>query len=194
MIYPIYAYGHPILRAETQEVPQGYPELADIVENMWATMADASGVGLAAPQVGLGLRLFIIDSNILIDHYKKEEEDNDFKEDEPYKGVFINAQITDEGEDEWGFEEGCLSIPGIRETVFRPDEIEIEWFDENFKHHHRTFSGLTARVIQHEYDHTEGILFVDHLKPLRKKMLKGKLADIAGGKVDVDYKMRFNDL
>jgi len=192
MIYPIYAYGNPVLRSKTQLLTAEHPKLQEVITNMWETMDDASGVGLAAPQVGMPIRLFVIDSNILVEHYKeKDAKDNDFKDDIGYKGVFINAQIHDDFGDEWGFEEGCLSIPGIRENVYRADEIDIEWYDENFVQHREVFKGLTARVIQHEYDHIEGILFTDHLKPLKKKMLKGKLADIAAGKVDVDYKMKF---
>ncbi|ALM21567.1 peptide deformylase [Nonlabens tegetincola] len=192
MIYPVVAYGDPVLRKVAKDIPQDYPKLKEIIENMWETMYGASGVGLAAPQVGMPLRLFVIDATPFADDEElTEEERNQLT---GFKKVFINAQIEEENGDEWAFNEGCLSIPNVREDVFRPEEVTISYLDENFNKHTETYTGLAARVIQHEYDHIEGILFTDKLSSLKKRLIKGKLANISKGKVRVDYRMRFPEL
>ncbi|PQJ14215.1 peptide deformylase [Nonlabens tegetincola] len=192
MIYPVVAYGDPVLRKVAKDIPQDYPKLKEIIENMWETMYGASGVGLAAPQVGMPLRLFVIDATPFADDEELTEmERNQLT---GFKKVFINAQIEEENGDEWAFNEGCLSIPNVREDVFRPEEVTISYLDENFNKHTETYTGLAARVIQHEYDHIEGILFTDKLSSLKKRLIKGKLANISKGKVRVDYRMRFPEL
>lgn len=189
MILPIVAYGDPVLRKETEEITQDYPNLDAVLENMFETMYEARGIGLAAPQVNLPIRLFIVDATPFGDDEDLTEEEQKFVA--TFKKVFINARILEEKGDEWAFNEGCLSIPEVREDVFRKPEIVIEYQDENFKTHKETFSGIVARIIQHEYDHIEGILFTDRLSPLKKRLIKGKLANIAKGKVGVDYRMKF---
>ncbi len=183
MIYPITAYGDPILRTKTKEIPQEYPDLKKLVADMFDTMYHAHGVGLAAPQISKGLRLFIIDSA----PFEEDEE----KKKLAVKQAFINPQILDENGNEWAFEEGCLSIPGIREDVIRPENVIIKYFDEDWNQHEKTFDGMVARIIQHEYDHIEGVLFTDHLSGFRKRLLKSKLTKISKGDVDADYIMRF---
>jgi len=181
MKLPIVAYGDPVLKKVCAPIENDYPNLNELIENMWETMYNASGVGLAAPQVGLPIRLFVVDTG-----------END---DEPrYKKVFINAQILEETGEPWGFTEGCLSIPDIREEVFRKPNILISYYDENWAQHEEEVSGFAARVIQHEYDHIEGKLFTDKLSPLRKALIKSKLDAITKGRVDVDYKMKFPNL
>lgn len=180
------AYGDPVLRKEGEDIARDYPGLKDLVDNMFETMYAAGGVGLAAPQVGKSLRLFVIDASGFVDDDEEDEEGlKDFKK------VFVNPEIVEEEGDDWPFNEGCLSIPDVREDVNRPEEITIRYYDENFNEHQETFSGLKARVIQHEYDHIEGVLFTDYLSPLRKRVLKSKLSNISKGKVSVNYKMRF---
>ncbi len=182
MVLPIVAYGDPILRKRAVDITKDYPGLQQLIDDMFETMERAKGVGLAAPQINKSIRLFIVDSDKMYD------------DDEPGEGireVFINAQILDESGKEWPFEEGCLSIPGIREDVYREEKIVIKYLDRDFKAHEKTFDGMTARVIQHEYDHIEGKLFIDHLKPLKKSLLKSRLEKITKGIVSVDYKMRF---
>jgi peptide deformylase len=182
MILPIVAFGDSVLKKKAAAIDKNYPNLQTIIADMFETMYNADGVGLAAPQVGLSIRLFIVDAN----HFQDEEEElKDFKK------VFINAQLMDENGDDWQFNEGCLSIPGIREDILRKPVIHLSYEDENFNSIKQTFTGMAARIIQHEYDHIEGKLFVDYLTPLKKRLLKGKLKDISIGKVDVDYKMRF---
>ena len=182
MILPIVAYGDPVLKQVANDIDAEYPNLKQLIEDMENTMEKASGVGLAAPQIGLSIRLFIIDSTLMMD---EGEEDTGIRE------VFINAEMIEETGTEWAFEEGCLSIPDIREDVYRKDTITIKYLDKDFKEHTKTFDGMTARVIQHEYDHIEGILFIDHLKPLKKKLLNKRLRRISEGKIDVKYPMRF---
>jgi peptide deformylase len=180
MIYPIVAYGDPVLRKIGAEVEKDYPLLKQLIENMFETMYESHGVGLAAPQIGKAINLFIIDSSRF--------------EDEKYpnvKKVFINAEILDESGDKWDFEEGCLSIPHIRENVKRHDTLRIRYQDENFETHEETYDGIVARVIQHEYDHVKGVMFVDRLSELKKRLLKNKLINISKGGIRVDYKMRF---
>lgn len=184
MILPIVAFGDPVLKQEAKDITQDYPDLDKLIDNMYDTMYNASGVGLAAPQVGLPIRLFIVDTVQLED----PEETPDFK---GIKQAFINATILTETGKPWPYEEGCLSIPGIRENVHRQPHIEIEYLDENFQYQRSTFDGMNARVIQHEYDHVDGILFLDHLKPLKKRLLKRKLQMISRGDVNVGYKMKF---
>jgi len=183
MKYPIIAYGSPVLRKVATAIePAEYPHIKQLVADMFETMYGARGVGLAAPQIGLSMRLFVIDATPF---------DDDEPELKDFKKVFINANILDETGEEWAFNEGCLSIPEIREDVMRKSVVKISYYDENWKHHEETFSGLAARVIQHEYDHIEGKLFTDKLSPLRKRMLEKKLNDISRGMVDVEYKMKF---
>lgn len=182
MIYPIVAYGHPVLRKVAVDINKDYPELDQFISNMFETMYSSNGVGLAAPQVNKSIRLFVIDTT----PYKE-----DFPEEQNMKRVFINAKIIDEIGVEWSFNEGCLSIPNIREDVVRKPDIHIQYYDENWQFHDENITGTLARVIQHEYDHLEGIMFVDRINPLRRMLLKRKLADITRGIVDADYKMIF---
>jgi peptide deformylase len=182
MIYPVTAYGDPVLRKKAVAIDKDYEGLTDLVQNMFDTMYHCAGVGLAAPQIGKSIRLFVVDAS-------------PFTEDEPlaegFKKVFINAQILETDGKKWKFNEGCLSIPGIREDVERKDTITIRYQDLNFETHTETYTGIRARIIQHEYDHIEGILFTDYLSPLKKQLLKGRLNDIAKGKTDADYRMKF---
>jgi len=180
MIYPIVAYGDPVLKKKASEVPRDYPDLNQLIADMYETMYNAHGVGLAAPQIGLSLRLFVTDGAPF-----EEEEVKDFKQ------VFINAKILEEDGEAWKFNEGCLSIPQVREDISRLETIRIEYYDENWNLKSESFDGLAARIIQHEYDHTEGILFVDKISPLRKRLIKNRLMDISKGKVDADYRMKF---
>jgi peptide deformylase len=183
MILPIVAFGAPILRKKCVDITPGYPELETLLANMWETMYKASGVGLAAPQINKAIRLFLIDTTPFVDEEETEEV--------IVKQTFINARIIEEIGEDWDFNEGCLSIPDVREDVSRKSTVKIEYMDENFKKHTTTFDGLTARVIQHEYDHIDGILFTDKISALRKRMIKGKLMDISKGKVNAAYKMTF---
>jgi len=190
MILPIVAYGSDVLRKVAVEIEKDYPHLDKLIADMWETMYASNGVGLAAPQINKNIRLFVMDSAQIFEH--QEEEDKGKYPDEPgVKRVFINAHIDSLDGEEWSYNEGCLSIPKIREDIMRPEQVTIEYLDENFELHTETFNGITARIIQHEYDHIEGKLFIDYLKPLKKKMLQGKLNDISKGKIKVDYKMAF---
>ncbi len=192
MILPIIAYGDPVLRKKGVEIPKNYPNLGILIANMFETMYNAYGVGLAAPQIGLSVRLFIIDvSPFAEDEKLPEEEKNQYK---GFKKVFINPKIVEETGNEWNFNEGCLSIPDVREDVSRKSTIKIEYFDEDFNKYTEEYNGLIARVIQHEYDHIEGILFTDKLSAFKKRLLKGKLTNISKGKIKVDYKMKFSNL
>jgi len=190
MILPIVAYGAPVLRAVAKDIDPDYPGLAKLLEDMWETMYASSGVGLAAPQINRDIRLFVMDSEQIFANLEDDEKGK-YPDEPGIKQVFINARIKDLNGGEWSYNEGCLSIPKIREDVTRPQEVTIEYMDENFLPHTKTFNGVTARIIQHEYDHIEGKLFIDYLKPLKRKLLKGKLDDISKGKVKVDYKMVF---
>lgn len=183
MILPVTLYGDPVLKKRAEEISAEFPELQDIIKNMWQTMYAASGVGIAAPQVGLSIRLFVVDTMQLSEKRKTESNTG-------IKKVFINATILNETGNEWKYEEGCLSIPGIREDVYRNANVKINYFDENFNEFTETFDDINARVIQHEYDHIEGILFTDKLKPLKRKLLLPKLSKIARGEVDVDYRVK----
>ena len=192
MIYPIVAYGDPVLRKKAKDITPEHPNLEKVLENMWETMYGASGVGLAAPQVGMPIRVFMVDTSPFADDpgYSEEEQ----KQLSTFKKAFINAHIVEESGEEWAFNEGCLSIPNVREDVFRQEEVTIRYCDEDFKEVTETYNGLIARVIQHEYDHIEGILFTDKISSLKKRLIKGKLTGISKGKVDIDYRMRFPDV
>ncbi|MEO6905451.1 MAG: peptide deformylase [Ginsengibacter sp.] len=191
MVLPIVAYGNPVLRKVGLEISPDYPGLQKLVEDMWETMYNSKGVGLAAPQVNKDIRLFVMDS-IQILANQEEDEKNDYPGDAGFKGVFINAKIKEIDGAEWPYNEGCLSIPKIREDILRRETITIHFLDENFADYTKTFTGITARVILHEYDHIEGKLFIDYLKPLKKNLIKRKLNDISKGKISVDYRMSFN--
>ncbi|MBG0782766.1 MAG: peptide deformylase [Bacteroidales bacterium] len=182
MILPIVAYGHPVLKKPAKNITSDYEGLTELIANMWETMYEASGVGLAAPQINKSIRLFIIDAS---PYGKDHPETKDFKK------VFINAEILSENGEPITISEGCLSLPGMNEDVSRQPEITIRYQDENFETHQETYSGILARIIQHEYDHIDGILYVDRLPALKKMLLKGKLRDISEGKVDVEYRMIF---
>ncbi|MBD1423951.1 peptide deformylase [Sphingobacterium arenae] len=188
MKLPIVAYGDPILRKKAEEIDEDYPNLKGLISDMFETMYAARGVGLAAPQVGLPIRLFVIDASPFAEDDEDGEGDPSVKN---FKKVLINPIIIEEKGEKWGFNEGCLSIPDINEEVLRPTHVTINYLDENFEEHEVELSGLAARVVQHEYDHIEGKLFIDKLSPLKKAMLKGKLDTIAKGMVEVGYKMKF---
>ncbi|WP_405207652.1 peptide deformylase [Aquimarina sp. LLG6339-5] len=189
MILPIVAYGDPVLKKKAKEISKDYPKFSELLENMFETMYNAHGVGLAAPQIGLPIRLFLVDAEPFADDEELSEEER--KTLTGFKKVFINAEIIEETGDEWAFTEGCLSIPEVREDVFRKETIKINYLDENFVEHTETYSGLAARVIQHEYDHIEGVLFTDKLSSLKKRLIKGKLTNISKGKINADYRMKF---
>ena len=194
MVYPIVVYGDPVLRKVADNIDKNYENLTQLIKDMFDTMYNASGVGLAAPQIGKAIRLFIVDTEPFVDD-EDDDEESEFtpqerKQLKSFKKVFINAKILNENGEEWKFKEGCLSIPKIREEVLRKPEIEIEYFDENFKKHTEKYDGLIARVIQHEYDHIEGILFTDKIGAFKRKLISGKLNDISNGKVSADYKIK----
>lgn len=178
MIYPIVMYGDPVLRQRAKDLDQG-TDVTPLIADMFETMHAASGIGLAAPQIGKGIRLFVVDGTVMED----EPDMQDFKK------VFINPEMLEELGTPWEYEEGCLSIPNIREKVARKEKLKIRYRDENWALHEEEYDGLKARIIQHEYDHIEGKLFVDYLPPLKKRLLKGKLADISKGKVDTEYRI-----
>ena len=190
MILPIVAYGSPILRKVCSNITSDSPGLEKLVTDMWETMYNSNGVGLAAPQINAAIRLFVMDSEQIFAN-KDEDEEFDYADAPGYKGVFINAHIKALNGKPWSYNEGCLSIPKIREDVNREEEVTLEYDDENFTHHTKTFNGITARVILHEYDHIEGKLFIDYIKPLKRKLLQRKLTDITKGKINVDYRMVF---
>lgn len=185
MVFPVVAYGHPVLKKVAKEIDPSFHNLKEFIENMFETMYQSDGVGLAAPQVNHSIRLFVIDGTPF------EEK---FPEAKDFKKVFINARIYKEEGEEWSFNEGCLSFPGLREDIMRKPVIYIRYVDENFQPHDERYDGVLARVIQHEYDHTEGIVFTDRISSLKKMLLKGKLNDISRGNVEVSYKMIFPKL
>ena len=189
MILPIVAYGDAVLRRKTEAINSDYPKLHMLIDNMFETMYNAFGVGLAAPQIGLSIRLFIVD----LSPFEKDEELSEEEREQltGFKKVFINPEMISETGEKWAFNEGCLSIPDIREDISRNETIKIEYYDTDFKKHINEYNGLIARVIQHEYDHLEGVLFTDKLSGLKKRLLKGKLTNISKGKIAVDYRMRF---
>ncbi len=190
MILPIVAYGHPVLRKEAEDIDAGYTGLTKLIEDMWETMYASNGVGLAAPQVNRSIRLFVIDTEQMFANMDEEEKE-EYPDGPGLKAVFINAHIEELDGEEWAYNEGCLSIPKIREDIVRNEEVTLTYCDENFVEHTQTFTGLTARVILHEYDHIDGKLFIDHISPLKRKLMKSKLNDISKGKIQVDYKMLF---
>ena len=183
MILPIYAYGQPVLKKVAEDINPDYPNLENLLNNMWDTMYDAHGVGLAAPQIGLSIRLFVIDS--------EQIEKEDYPDHIGFKKVFINAHKLEEVGDKWSYEEGCLSIPNIRGEVMRPPVLKLRYLDENFVEHVEEFEGINARVIQHEYDHLDGILFTDRLSPVKRTLIRNKLENIRRGKTSAEYKMKF---
>ncbi|HZH96749.1 MAG TPA: peptide deformylase [Flavisolibacter sp.] len=192
MVLPIVAYGHPVLRRVAQDIEAGYPELDKLVADMWETMYASNGVGLAAPQINKDIRLFVIDSAQIFANMEEEDRKDHTYPDEPgTKQVFINARLVNEGGSNWAYNEGCLSIPKIREDVSRAEEVTVRFMDQNFEQHTRTYNGITGRIILHEYDHIDGKLFIDHLSPLKRKLLKRKLDEISKGLIKVDYKMSF---
>tara|TARA_B100001287_G_scaffold274855_1_gene281110 strand:- start:3144 stop:3728 length:585 start_codon:yes stop_codon:yes gene_type:complete len=188
MILPIIAYGDPILKKECEEIDENYPNLKQLISDMFETMYKAKGVGLAAPQIGRNIRLFIVDGS----PFAEEEDDDPLAEGiENFKKVFINPIIEEEEGKEWPFQEGCLSIPKIRENVSRKPAITVSYYDENWELKEESYSGYAARIFQHEYDHIDGILFTDYLSPLKRKLIQKKLNNITSGEIEVDYKMRF---
>ena len=189
MILPIVAYGDPVLKKQAKEITKDYPNLDTLIDNMFETMYGAYGVGLAAPQIGLSIRLFIVDASPFAEDDDLSKEEKEQLKD--FKRVFINPIILEETGDEWAFNEGCLSIPDVREDVFRQPNIKIQYQDQDFNTHTEELSGLAARVFQHEYDHIEGVLFTDKLSALKKRLIKGKLTNISKGKINVDYRMKF---
>ena len=191
MILPIVAYGHPVLRKVAADITADYPDLPKLIEDMWETMYYSNGVGLAAPQVNRSIRLFVMDSAQIFENMKDDEEKEDYPDEPGIKKVFINPHIIALDGEEWCYNEGCLSIPKIREDVYRAEEVTMKYVDENFQPMEITSNGLTARVLLHEYDHIEGRLFIDHIKPLKRKLLRRKLDDISKGKIKVDYRMLF---
>ena len=190
MVLPIVAYGSPILRKISHDIDANYPGLEKLLDDMWETLYNSNGVGLAAPQINKDIRLFLVDSEQIFEN-QEEDEKGEYPDEPGYKGVFINAHIKELGGNEWSYNEGCLSIPKIREDVIRKETVTLEFMDENFVQHTKTFIGITARVILHEYDHIEGKLFIDYIKPLKRTLMKRKLDDITKGKVRVDYRMLF---
>jgi peptide deformylase len=182
MLLSVYAYGQPVLKKMGKSITAEYPNLEKLIADMWETMYHANGVGLAAPQIGKAIRLFVVDTVQMMEEGKEAE---------GLKKVFINAEKIEESGEEWAYEEGCLSIPDVRGDVERPANIRLRWVDENFVEQEATFTGLTARVIQHEYDHTDGKLFTEYLKPLKKRLIQRKLENIKKGKVSADYRMKF---
>ena len=182
MILPIYAYGQPVLKKVAEPIDQDYPGLSQLIADMWETMEEANGVGLAAPQIGKSIRLFVVDSASM----QPEGE-----EDQGIRQVFLNAEILEEAGDDCSYSEGCLSIPDVSGDVDRPEEITLSYQDENFVQHTRTFTGMNARVIQHEYDHIDGILFTELLSPLKKRLVKRRLEKIRKGDIELRYRMKF---
>ncbi len=192
MILPIVAYGHPILRKKAQDIKEDFPDLSKLLEDMWETMYASNGVGLAAPQINKNIRVFVIDSSQVFANLDEKDKKEEIYPDDPgIKQTFINAHIVEEHGEDWSYNEGCLSIPKIREDINRAEEVTIEFQDKNFKKHLQTYNGITARIILHEYDHIDGKLFIDHISLLKRKLLKRKLDDISKGSVKVDYKMLF---
>lgn len=190
MILPVVAYGHPVLRKVAIDIDQQYPDLDKLLNDMWETLYHTNGVGLAAPQINKAIRIFIVDTEQIVDGFDAEDK-LDYPNEVPIKRIFINAQKVDDTGDLWAYNEGCLSIPKVREDIKRTQNVTISYLDENFEPHTDTFSGITGRVIQHEYDHIDGKLFIDYIAPLKRRLIKKKLEDISAGKVRVDYRMLF---
>jgi peptide deformylase len=190
MILPIVAYGNPVLRQMCPDITPDYPELKKLIADMWETMYRSNGVGIAAPQINKAIRLFVIDTIQIVEGFDEQDKE-DYPNEKGFKGVFINAHKVEESGEPWAYNEGCLSIPKIREDITRGEKVTLRYMDENFKEHEAVFDGITARVILHEYDHIDGKLFIDHIGPLKRRLIKKKLDDISAGKVKVDYKMMF---
>lgn len=190
MVLPIVAYGSEILRKKAVDITPDYPGLEQFIADMWETMYASNGVGLAAPQVNRDIRMFVVDSEQIFRNLEEDEET--YPDDPGIKQLFINARIVSTEGDPWPYNEGCLSIPKVREDINRPEAVTLAYMDEQFQEHTRTFNGVTGRIILHEYDHTEGKLFIDYLSPLKRRMLKRKLEDISKGLVKTDYRMVFN--
>lgn len=188
MILPIVAYGHPVLRTMCKDIDNNYPHLDQLIENMWETLYNSHGVGLAAPQVNVPIRLFLVDSLQMVETFDDEDKEM-YPNEKGIKKVFINAHRVDDSGELWPYNEGCLSIPSVREDVMRKERIRLRYMDENFEEKEEEFDGLTARVIMHEYDHIDGKLFIDYLSGLKKKLIKRKLSDISKGNIDVNYRM-----
>ncbi len=191
MILPVVAYGHPVLRKVGEDITPDYPELKKLIADMWDTMYHTNGVGIAAPQINKAIRLFVIDTVQIVEGFDDEDK-RTYPNEKPVKKVFINAHIVEESGTPWAYNEGCLSIPKVREDVKRSEKVKLRYMDEDFKEHEEEFDGITARVILHEYDHIEGKLFIDYLPPLKKRLIKKRLDDISTGKVKVDYRMLFS--
>ncbi len=190
MILPIVAYGHPVLRKVADDITAEYPELKKLIADMWETMYHSNGVGVAAPQVNKPIRLFVVDTEQIVEGFDDQDK-RDYPNEKPIKSVFINAHKIEETGTPWLYNEGCLSIPKVREDVSRGANVRLRYMDENFVQHEKEFSGITARVILHEYDHLDGKLFIDYLAPIKKRLIKKKLDDITNGKVRTDYRMLF---
>lgn len=186
MIYPIYVYGSPVLRAECKDLQKGYPQLSELINDMFDTMAAANGIGLAAPQIGKPLNLFCID----LKDWDPEDEDMPIVDPSVTRRVFINPVITERSGDSVKFTEGCLSLPGVNEVVVREQRVRIEYLDENFEPHNEEFDGIWARAIQHEYDHIKGVLFADHLAPIRRNLIKSKLTKMSKGVHSARYRCK----
>jgi len=191
LVLPIIAYGNPVLRKICTDINPDYPGLSKLIDDMWETMYSSNGVGLAAPQINKDIRLFIVDSEQIFRQMQEDREKNNYTDAPGIKQVFINAHINEIDGNEWLYNEGCLSIPKIREDINRHSVVTLTYMDENFQQLMRTFNGITARIILHEYDHIDGKLFIDHISPLKRKLMRGKLNDISKGKIKVDYKMSF---
>ncbi len=190
MILPIVAYGSPVLRKVCHDIDADYPGLQKLIADMWETMYNSNGVGLAAPQINKDIRLFVVDSSQIFEN-QEDDEKGTYPDEPGFKGVFINAHIASLAGDEWSYNEGCLSIPKVREDVMRQASVTLHYVDENFSAQQKTFIGLTARIILHEYDHIDGKLFIDHISPLKRTLLRRKLDDISKGKIKTDYRMLF---
>ncbi|MES2702393.1 MAG: peptide deformylase [Bacteroidota bacterium] len=190
MILPVVAYGSPVLRKVCEDITPAYPDFEKLLTDMWDTLYNSNGVGLAAPQINRAIRLFIVDTIQIVEDFN-DEDNKKYPNEKPIKQVFINARKLEETGDLWGYNEGCLSIPKVREDIQRTRKVRVSYMDENFVQHEGEFYGITARVIQHEYDHIEGKLFIDYISPLKKRLIKKKLDDISKGKVKTDYRMLF---
>lgn len=190
MILPVVAYGHPVLRKLCDDITPDYPELEKLMADMWETMYHSNGVGLAAPQINHPIRMFVVDTEQIVENFDDIDK-KEYPNEKPVKQIFINAHIIETSGEEWAYNEGCLSIPKIREDVYRHAKVKLRYVDEKFQEHIEEFDGITARVILHEYDHIDGKLFIDYLKPIKKRLIKKKLSDISNGKVKTDYRMLF---
>ena len=188
MILPVVAYGHPILRKVCEDITPDYPELEKLIGDMWDTMYHTNGVGIAAPQVNKPVRIFVIDTLQIVEGFDDQDR-REYPNEKGIKQVFINAHKIEETGKPWSYNEGCLSIPKVREDISRPANVRLRYQDENFQEHEAEFDGITGRVILHEYDHIEGKLFIDYLAPLKKRLIKKRLEDISAGKIKVDYRM-----